>query len=109
MPKYLAKAKYTAPDGVRGLIADGGSARVEAVKALVESVGGAVESFYFALGEVDAYVIVDVPDLASGISVTLAVNASGLATTEIVALLTPEEVDAAARLSPRYDAPGPTA
>ena len=109
MPKYLAKAKYTAPDGVRGLIADGGSGRVEAVKALVESVGGTVESFYFALGEIDAYVIVDVPDAASGISVSLAVNASGLATTETVALLTPEEMDAAAKLSPRYDAPGPTA
>ena len=109
MPKYLAKATYPAPDGVRGLIADGGSARVTAVKALVESVGGTVESFYFALGGVDAYVIVDSPDVASAISVSMTVNASGLATVELVALITPEEVDAAAKLSPRYDAPGPTA
>ena len=109
MPKYLAKAKYTAPDGVKGLLADGGSVRVAAVKALVASVGGTLESFYFAFGDVDAYVIVDLPDAASATAVSLTVSASGLATTEIVALLTPAEVDAAVKKSPAYDAPGPSA
>jgi uncharacterized protein with GYD domain len=107
MAKFLAKAKYTAPDGVKGLIADGGTARLEAVKALLASVGGTVESFYFAIGEVDAYTVVDVPDSVSATAVSLAVNASGLATVELVALLTPQEVDAAARKLPQYDAPGP--
>ncbi len=109
MPKYLVKANYTPPEGVKGLIADGGTARVKAVNELLASLGGKVESFYFALGETDAYVIVDLPDVASGVAASLTVNASGLATSSVVALITPEEIDAAVKKSPLYDAPGPTA
>ena len=109
MPKYLVKANYTPPEGIRGLIADGGTARVKAVEEMLGSLGGKVEAFYYALGDVDAYVIVDVPDVISGVAASLTVGASGLATTSVVALVTPEEVDAAVKKSPLYDAPGPTA
>lgn len=106
MAKYLVKAKYSAPAGVRGLLEDGGSERVAAVKALIESVGGTLEAFYFALGEYDAYVIADVPDIESGVALSLTVSASGLAATETVTLITAEQVDAAVKKSPIYDAPG---
>jgi uncharacterized protein with GYD domain len=106
LAKYLARAKYTAPEGIRGLIADGGTVRVEAVRELVRSVGGTLESFYFALGDMDAYLIVDMPELVAGVSAALTVNASGFATCDIVALLSPEEMDEATRRSPIYDAPG---
>ena len=109
MAKYLVKANYTAPEGVRGLIADGGSARVKAVEALLASLGGKVDAFYFAFGDVDAYVICDMPDTVSGTAASLTVNASGLATCSVVPLITPEEVDAAVKKSPAYDAPGPSA
>jgi uncharacterized protein with GYD domain len=109
MPKYLAKAKYTAPEGVRGLIADGGTGREKAVTTLIESVGGKVESFYFAFGDVDAYVILDAPDAPTAAALSLTVSASGLATVEVVQLLTTAEVDAAVKKSPVYDAPGPSA
>jgi len=33
--------------------------------ALIESLGGTVESFHFALGKTDAYVITDMPDAAA--------------------------------------------
>ncbi len=49
MPKYLIEVNYTL-DGVKGLKAEGGTARVTAATALIESVGGTVESFHFALG-----------------------------------------------------------
>jgi uncharacterized protein with GYD domain len=106
MAKFLVKARYTAPDGVRGLLEDGGSERVAAVKALIESVGGTLEAFYFALGEYDAYVVADVPSIEAGTALSLTVSASGLAVTETVTLITPEQVDAAVKLSPIYDAPG---
>jgi uncharacterized protein with GYD domain len=109
MPKYLIKANYTPPAGVRGLIADGGTARVKAVEELLASVGGKLEAFYFALGDVDVYAIVDVPDAASGAALSLTVAASGLATTSTVALMTPQEIDEAVKKSPLYDAPGPGA
>ena len=106
MAKYLARAKYTAPEGIRGLIEDGGTVRMEAVRELVRSVGGTMETFYFALGDFDAFVIVDMPELVAGVSAALTVNASGFATCDIVALLSPEEMDEAAKRSPVYDAPG---
>ena len=107
--KFLAKAKYSAPEGTRGLMTDGGSARVEAVRQLMESIGGKLESFYFAFGEVDAYAVFDAPDSAAAAAMSLSVSASGLAEVELVALLTPQEMDDAVKRSVRYDAPGPNA
>ena len=68
--------------------------------------GGTLEAFYFAFGDIDAYVIVDVPDTEVATAVALAVNASGGATVKTVVLLTPEEVDAAAQRSVDYRPPG---
>ena len=108
MPKYLVKANYSSGEGVKGLIADGGTTRVKAVEQLMASVGGKVESFYYALGEVDVYAIIE-SDEASAIAASLTVNASGLTTCEIVKLVEPAEIDAAVKKSPMYDAPGPSA
>ena len=105
MPKYLFQANYVG-EGVKGLLKDGGAGRRAAVEALAKSVGGTVEAFYFAFGETDAYVIVDLPDNASAAAVALTVGASGLAKVKTTVLLTVEEADAAAKLTPAYRAPG---
>ena len=105
MPKYLFEASYT-QDGVKGVQSAGGSSRRDAVAHLAESVGGSLESFYFAFGDRDAYVIVDLPDNESATSVALTVNASGGATVKTIVLLTPEEVDEAAKRSVDYRPPG---
>lgn len=105
MPKFLVRANYTM-DGVRGLQTAGGSSRRDAVSALAESLGGSLEHFYFGFGDTDAYVIVDLPDNESAAAVALAVNATGAVTTNTTVLLTPEEVDAAARRSVDYRPPG---
>ena len=67
MPKYLLKATYTA-DGTRGLIKEGGSKRRAAVQKLVEGVGGKLETFYYAYGPDDAFIIADLPDATSGLA-----------------------------------------
>jgi uncharacterized protein with GYD domain len=105
MPKYLIEARYTA-EGVKGLQAAGGSSRRDAIAALAESVGGRLESLYFAFGEHDVYVVVDVPDNESATAVALTVNASGVVKARTTVLLTPEEVDAAANRSVDYRPPG---
>jgi uncharacterized protein with GYD domain len=105
MPKYLIEASYT-QEGAKGLQKAGGTSRRDAVAQVAESVGGQLESFYFAFGDRDATVIVDLPDNESAAAVALTVNASGGATTKTVVLLTPEEVDAAAKRSVDYRAPG---
>ena len=106
MAKFLAKAKYTAPGGVKGLIADGGSARVKAVSDLMTSVGGKLESFYFAFGEHDAYVVIDAPDNASVAAASLAIAATGSVHTKTMVLLTPEEIDQATKKGIIYQPPG---
>ena len=50
--------------------------------------------------------VVDLPDNETATAVALTVNASGGATVTTVALLTPEEVDAAAKRSVDYRPPG---
>ncbi len=106
MSKYLISASYTA-EGAKGLIkGGGGTARRAAVQQMLESVEGKLESMYYAFGEDDAYVIVDAPDNISAAAVAMAVNASGAATTKTTVLLTPEELDKAARKTVTYRAPG---
>ena len=105
MPKYLIEASYT-NEGIKGIQSAGGSSRVEAVRAALESVGGSLESFYFGFGDHDAYVVVDLPDNEAAAAVALTVNAAGGATIQTTVLLTPEQVDEAGKRSVAYRAPG---
>jgi uncharacterized protein with GYD domain len=105
MPKYLIEATYTL-EGVKGIQSAGGSTRRDAVAQVAESVGGRLESFYFAFGDSDVYVIADLPDNESATAVALTVNASGAVRLRTTVLLEPEEVDAAAKRSVEYRPPG---
>jgi uncharacterized protein with GYD domain len=105
MPKYLFEANYT-PEGAKGIVKEGGSARRAAIEKSVSALGGKLEAFYFAFGAVDAYVIVDLPDNVTAAAMALAVGQSGLASTKTVVLLTPEETDAATKKSVNYRGPG---
>jgi uncharacterized protein with GYD domain len=105
MAKYLIAADYKSK-GTQGVMKEGGTGRRAAVKHAVEALGGKLEAFYFAYGHVDAYVIVDLPDAIAGIALSLAVNASGAVVVNTTPLITPEEVDAAAKKAVSYRAPG---
>jgi uncharacterized protein with GYD domain len=105
MPKYLIEASYP-PEGVKGVQSGGGSAREAAVSKLAEGLGGKLESFYFAFGDSDAYVTVELPDNEAAAAVALTVNASGGASVKTTVLLAPEEVDKAAERSVNYTPPG---
>jgi uncharacterized protein with GYD domain len=105
MAKYLFEASYT-QQGVKGVQSGGGSSRRDAIAQMVEGLGGKLESLYFAFGQRDVYVIVDLPDNESATAVALTVNSAGGAAVRTVVLLTPEEVDAAAQRSVDYRPPG---
>jgi uncharacterized protein with GYD domain len=64
VPKYLLQVNYTL-EGVKGVLAKGGSARKTAAQAAAKSAGGKVESFHFALGPTDVFLIADLPDNAA--------------------------------------------
>ena len=103
--KYMIEASYTV-DGVKGVLKEGGSGRRAAIEQLITSAGGTMECFYFVFGEDDVIVVVDLPDNATMAAVSLAVSAAGAATSSVRVLLTPEEIDTAARKTIQYRAPG---
>ncbi len=105
MPKYLVEANYVG-DGLKGLLKEGGSSRQAAVANLAASVGGKLEAFYYAFGDSDLYAIIDAPDNVSAAALSLIVNAAGAATAKITVLLTPEEIDQAAKVTANYRPPG---
>jgi uncharacterized protein with GYD domain len=105
MAKYLLEVNYTV-DGIKGVKAEGGSARVAAASALIEGLGGSIESFYFAFGGTDVYVIANLPDNAAAAAAALTVSAGGGAVARTVVLLTPEEIDAASGTKTSYRPPG---
>ena len=100
MPKFLIKASYN-PDGVRGLLKEGGSKRRAVVQKLIEGMGGKLEAFYYAYGPDDAVIIADLPDAASGVALSLTVNATGAVRLSTTPLISPEEIDAASKKTVR--------
>ena len=105
MPKYLFQARYS-PEGAIGLAKEGGTGRRDAVKKHLENIGGKLESMYFALGEIDCFVVVDLPDNVSAAALSLAVNESGLIASRTIVLLTPEEMDQAGKKRVHFRGPG---
>ena len=85
---------------------EGGSRRVEAARAAIESVGGSLECMYYAFGDTDLYAICDVPDVATATALSLTFNASGAIRVNLVPLITPEDVDTAVAKTPSYRPPG---
>lgn len=105
MPKFLCEASYTA-EGMRGVLKEGGSSRRTAVEKLVSNMGGSLESFYFAFGDNDVFLVVDLPSNADMAAVAMTVGSSGAVNIKTTVLLSPEEVDGASEKTVEYRAPG---
>jgi len=103
--KYLLKVNYTS-QGTKGLLKEGGSARRAAVKQTIEGLGGKVEAWYYALGDTDLFVILDLPDAQSAAAYSLVLHAAGGVQFSTIPLLTAEDIDAACKKSVAYRAPG---
>jgi len=105
MANYLVMASYS-PDGIKGVLKSGGTARADAVNDAVQGLGGKMLSFHFAFGDDDAYVIVELPNNVAAAALGLAVSSTGLASVKTVVLLTPAEIDEAAKRQVAYTPPG---
>jgi uncharacterized protein with GYD domain len=105
MPKYLIQGSYTV-DGIKGVLKDGGTGRRAAVEAAVKSTGGKLEAFYFAFGDDDVMAIVDGGDNVTAAAFSMVVAATGTVRTKTTVLLTPEEIDQAAKKTIPFRAAG---
>ncbi len=75
MAKYITFFSYSS-DAVKGMIHHP-SDRAAAATALVESLGGTVEAFYWMQGQHDGFLITELPDSASGAALVAAVASTG--------------------------------
>lgn len=105
MAKYLFQASYVG-EGIKGLLAEGATKRVDHVNQLITGMGGTIEAFYFSFGEDDVVAIGEFPDQETAAAFSLAVNASGAVKIKTTVLMTPEQVDAAAQKTVNYRPPG---
>jgi uncharacterized protein with GYD domain len=105
MPKYLYHGNFTS-SAVQGIVKEGGTARVKAVEKLAKSVGGKLESYYFAFGDTDYYIVLDLPDNIAAAAIGLTVGGSGSVANKTTVLMTAKEVDEAIKKHPSYRPPG---
>ena len=105
MPKYLFEASYT-PEGVEGIRRSGAASRADAVSDMCSGLGGKLDSFHFAFGDVDAFVVCDLPNDEAAAAAAFAVGATTTTRIKTVKLLTIEEADAAISRSASYRPPG---
>jgi uncharacterized protein with GYD domain len=105
VPKFLVKVNYVG-EGVKGLLAEGGTKRRQETERIAESLGGRLEAYYFAFGDTDCYIIGDFPDAASAAAAALTASASGRVTTTSTLLMTPGEVDEVVKKQVAYRPPG---
>lgn len=105
MAKYLICGSYT-EEGLKGLLKEGGTKRLEATKQAIESLGGTLEAYYFAYGDNDFYFIADQPENVNVVAGILMANASGAVKLKTIPLITPEEVDEAVKKTMDWRPPG---
>ncbi len=105
MAKYLFEASYTAA-GLEGLRKAGAASREAAISDMCGSVGGSMESFHFAFGDVDVFTICELPDDETAAAVAFAVGAAGAVQLTTIKLLTVGEADAAIARTVAYRPPG---
>ena len=94
MPRYLVQASYTS-SAVATFVSNPQD-RAAGIQALIEKLGGQMESLDFCLGEYDVIAVASLPDDTVAAAVALAVNAPGhLKSYRTTRLLSPEEFLAA--------------
>jgi uncharacterized protein with GYD domain len=75
MPIYALQTAYT-PIGWAALLKDPHH-RLEAVKPVVERLGGRIETGWFTFGEYDLLVVCEFPDNVSAAALAVAISAGG--------------------------------
>jgi uncharacterized protein with GYD domain len=90
MALYLTRFSYTPETWSR--LAESPEDRREAARTYIESVGGKLHGFWYALGEYDGYNVWEAPDAVSMAAVAIAISGGGaLSKFETTELLTVEE------------------
>ena len=82
MPKYLIVATYS-PEGMKGVLREGGSERRKMIADMAKNLEGELESFYYAFGSHDVYSVVDLPDNVTAAAMATHISAGGMVRCEV--------------------------
>ena len=94
MALYLTRFSYTPETWAR--LTKSPEDRRDAARNYIESVGGKLHGFWYALGEYDGYTLWEAPDNVAMAAVAIAISSGGaLSKFETTALLTVDETLAA--------------
>ena len=105
MPHYMFRASYS-QTGLQGVLKEGAASRIAVVEGLCTSLGGRMETAYWAFGSDDFIAIVELPDDVAAASAAMTVGASGVGSVSTTVLLTADQVDEARGRRAAYRAPG---
>ncbi|MCZ6535962.1 MAG: GYD domain-containing protein [Chloroflexi bacterium] len=105
MAKYLFQVSYTA-SGTGGLLKEGGTSRRSMIEQVIKKLGGSVEAFYYAFGDVEVFVIADLPNDATAAAFSLTVSSRGTVTIKTTPLISPETIDEATKIDVGYHPAG---
>ena len=90
MARYLFQASFTSEAWAAQV--KNPQNRIEALRPVIEGLGGSLESFYYAFGEYDVVAIAEMPDNVSAAAFSLAASAGGaLKAVKTTPLMTIEE------------------
>jgi uncharacterized protein with GYD domain len=90
MPHYLIQVAYNS-GGLAALVNEPQD-RIEKVRPAIEALGGRIECAYYAFGDHDIVLTVELPDNSKAAAMALAVGAGGAVSSyKTTVLLTPEE------------------
>ncbi len=90
MAHYLVQGSYV-PASIKAMV-EKSEDRSNAVRALMQSVGGTLHHMFFSLGDSDFYILCELPDNVAAAAIAMAVGAAGsLSSYRTTALLTPAE------------------
>jgi len=96
MAKYMITGSYTV-DGIKGVLKEGGTGRRKAVETAIKAMGGHLEAFYYTFGTHDVFGIAEIPDNVTAVALAMGIASTGTINVSTTVLLTPEEIDQAAK------------
>ena len=108
MPKYLALFSYS-DTAIAGMIENPADREI-AVRRVLESVGGSLESFYWMRGTYDGMAVVDAPDSITMAGIETAIKSTGSIRSETHDLFSTDDIhhilDTAKQARANFTAPG---
>src|SRR4029077_2278629 len=105
MAKYLIQGSYS-DHGLKGLLEEGGSKRREAAEQSIKGLGGRLEAFYYAFGNDDFVIIVDLPSNVDALALSLTANATAAVKSRMTVWITPKQVDRTTKRTVKFRPPG---